>query len=131
MDLPGNLFSLSQGIRVSLFKNCFILRQLEKVCLPLQSKHIPDEPFRWLPIMKAYEAGTAAYFATPPTNLVYAVHAAMSAITKQSPSLDERLELHREASRDVRKFCTDIGLKLVSCKSTSLCNIAQLRQGPG
>lgn len=68
---------------------------------------------KWLPIMKAYENGTAAYFATPPTNLVYAVHAAMTAITKQSPSLEERLKLHQEASKKVRQTCLDLGLKLV------------------
>jgi len=63
--------------------------------------------------MKAYEGGTAAYFATPPTNLVYAIHAAMSAITKQSPSLDQRLKLHQEVSKKVRQRVTDMGLKLV------------------
>jgi len=68
---------------------------------------------KWLPIMKAYEGGTAAYFATPPTNLVYAIHAAMSAITKQSPSLDQRLKLHQEVSKKVRQRVTDMGLKLV------------------
>ena len=31
--------------------------------------------------MKAYEAGTAAYFATPPVNLIYAFHASLSLIT--------------------------------------------------
>jgi hypothetical protein len=36
---------------------------------------------RWLPIMKAYEAGQAAYFATPPVNLIYAFHASLSLIT--------------------------------------------------
>ena len=32
--------------------------------------------------MQAYEAGTAAYFATPPVNLIYAFHASLSQITK-------------------------------------------------
>jgi alanine-glyoxylate transaminase / serine-glyoxylate transaminase / serine-pyruvate transaminase len=74
--------------------------------------------FSWLPIMKAYESGTAAYFATPPTNLVYAVHAAMTAITKQCPPLNERLKMHMAASAKVRQACTDLGLKLVICQSS-------------
>lgn len=36
---------------------------------------------KWLPIMKAYEEGRAAYFATPPVNLVYAFREALLAIT--------------------------------------------------
>lgn len=31
--------------------------------------------------MKAYEAGSAAYFATPPVNLIYAYHASLQMIT--------------------------------------------------
>jgi aspartate aminotransferase-like enzyme len=49
-------------------------------------------PRRWLPIMKAYEAGTAAYFATPPVNLIYAFHASLSLITgKTSATPGKRL----------------------------------------
>jgi len=43
--------------------------------------------------MKAYESGSAAYFATPPVNLIYAFHASLSAITKSSPSLADRFKL--------------------------------------
>lgn len=38
---------------------------------------------RWLPIMHAYEEGKAAYFATPPVNLVYALHASLALITRK------------------------------------------------
>ena len=38
---------------------------------------------RWLPIMRAYEEGKAAYFATPPVNLVYALHASLALITRK------------------------------------------------
>ena len=38
-------------------------------------------PHKWLPIVKAYKAGTATYFATPPVNLIYAFHASLSLIT--------------------------------------------------
>lgn len=67
--------------------------------------------YRWLPIMKAYESGSAAYFATPPVNLIYAFHASLSKITKSSPSLAERYELHREASRRIKTAATELGLK--------------------
>lgn len=66
---------------------------------------------RWLPIMQAYEQGTAAYFATPPVNLIYAFCASLAHIVDESPSLDERFRLHREAAKRVRQVVTDLGLK--------------------
>jgi alanine-glyoxylate transaminase/serine-glyoxylate transaminase/serine-pyruvate transaminase len=36
---------------------------------------------KWLPIMRAYEEGRAAYFATPPVNLIYAFRASLNLIT--------------------------------------------------
>ncbi|KAH9993711.1 PLP-dependent transferase [Russula compacta] len=65
---------------------------------------------RWLPIMKAYEGGSAAYFATPPVNLIRAYHESLSQITKASPSLDERLERHRETSNRIKAAATELGL---------------------
>lgn len=61
--------------------------------------------------MKAYEAGSAAYFATPPVNLIYAFHASLTAITKSSPSLEERFKLHKEAAQRIRDTATELGLK--------------------
>jgi len=46
----------------------------------------------------------------------------MSAITKQTPSLDERLKLHKEASKKVREACLDLGLKLVPTESKWAAN---------
>jgi alanine-glyoxylate transaminase/serine-glyoxylate transaminase/serine-pyruvate transaminase len=34
----------------------------------------------WLPIMRAYEEGRPAYFATPPVNLIYAFRASLDLI---------------------------------------------------
>ncbi|KAH9989809.1 PLP-dependent transferase [Russula vinacea] len=65
---------------------------------------------RWLPIMKAYEGGSAAYFATPPVNLINAYHESLSQITKASPSLDERLRLHRETSSRIKLAAKELGL---------------------
>ncbi|KAJ7880301.1 pyridoxal phosphate-dependent transferase [Mycena olivaceomarginata] len=71
---------------------------------------------KWLPIMKAYEAGNAAYFATPPVNLIYAYHASLSQITKKSPSLEERFELHRKASQQIKDTAAELGLKQLALK---------------
>ena len=65
---------------------------------------------RWLPIMKAYEGGSAAYFATPPVNLINAYRESLTQITKASPSLDERLRLHRETSGRIKAAAKELGL---------------------
>ncbi|KAF9445964.1 PLP-dependent transferase [Macrolepiota fuliginosa MF-IS2] len=66
---------------------------------------------KWLPIMNAYEAGTAAYFATPPVNLIYAYHAALKLIVRGEKTLEERFKLHKEASRQVKEAAKRLGLK--------------------
>ncbi|KAJ7035673.1 pyridoxal phosphate-dependent transferase [Mycena alexandri] len=66
---------------------------------------------KWLPIMKAYESGKTAYFATPPVNLIYAYHQSLSTITKKAPSLEERFELHRAASKQIKDTAAALGLK--------------------
>ncbi|KAI8974542.1 PLP-dependent transferase [Trametes punicea] len=66
---------------------------------------------KWLPIMRAYESGSAAYFATPPVNLIYAFHAALTQLTRQAPSLAERFRLHREASVRVKRVAEELGLR--------------------
>ncbi|KAF5373323.1 hypothetical protein D9615_007422 [Tricholomella constricta] len=69
---------------------------------------------KWLPIMKAYEAGTPAYFATPPVNLINAYLASLRQITRASPSLEERFRLHREASQRVKDAASELGLKQIA-----------------
>ncbi|KAG8958126.1 hypothetical protein FRC03_009442 [Tulasnella sp. 419] len=66
---------------------------------------------RWMPIMQSYEKGTASYFATPSVNLIYAFHASLTAITRRSPSLEERFKLHKEASNKVKQAVSELGLK--------------------
>ena len=61
--------------------------------------------------MKAYEGGSAAYFATPPVNLIYAFNESLKQITKQSPSVEERFRLHRETSARIKKAAEEQGLK--------------------
>ncbi|KAG5647870.1 hypothetical protein DXG03_007794 [Asterophora parasitica] len=69
---------------------------------------------KWLPIMKAYEAGTPAYFATPPVNLINAYYASLRAITRASPSLEERFQLHRDASKRVKDAVAELGLEQIA-----------------
>ncbi|KAH7911053.1 alanine-glyoxylate transaminase [Hygrophoropsis aurantiaca] len=68
---------------------------------------------KWLPIMKAYEANTVAYFATPPVNLIYAYHASLTQITKGNVSLEQRFKLHQEVSRRIKDAAEEIGFRNV------------------
>lgn len=77
---------------------------------------------RWLPIMKAYEAGTAAYFATPPVNLIFAFHTSLKQITRSSLSVDDRIRLHREASHRVKEAATNLGLKQLATDAAYAAN---------
>lgn len=60
--------------------------------------------------MEAYEAGRPSYFATPPVNLVYAFHASLKQIVEGTPSLEDRLRLHRETSQRIKDAIRDLGL---------------------
>lgn len=66
---------------------------------------------KWLPIMKAYENNSAAYFATPPVNLIYAFHASLTQIMQGSVSLEQRFKLHQEVSQRIKKAAEEIGFK--------------------
>ncbi|KAG5721345.1 Alanine--glyoxylate aminotransferase 1 [Termitomyces sp. T112] len=69
---------------------------------------------KWLPIMKAYEAGSPAYFATPPVNLIQSYLASLKQMTRASPSLEERFRQHREASKRIKDAATELGLKQIA-----------------
>ncbi|CAO1636823.1 unnamed protein product [Parajaminaea phylloscopi] len=65
---------------------------------------------KWIPVMKAYEAGTGAYFGTPPTNLIYAMHASLTTIT--SKPMEDTWALHVAASDRVKTFLKEeLGLE--------------------
>jgi aspartate aminotransferase-like enzyme len=63
--------------------------------------------------MEAYEKGTPAYFATPPVNLIYAYHEALSQILHGSMSLEERIKKHVQTSKRIKQAAAEIGLKQV------------------
>ncbi|KII85820.1 hypothetical protein PLICRDRAFT_44235 [Plicaturopsis crispa FD-325 SS-3] len=93
-----------------------ILVASQKAIKVFESRSTPPTSYygswkKWLPIMKAYEAGNPAYFATPPVNLVYAFHTSLTTITKSKPSLADRFKLHREVSQRVKATAKELGLK--------------------
>lgn len=77
---------------------------------------------KWLPIMEAYNKGAAAYFATPPVQIIYALQAALTTMTTKSPSLEERFALHKEASAKIKDTVQSWGLKLVTKSSDAAAN---------
>ncbi|WFD36374.1 hypothetical protein MCUN1_003253 [Malassezia cuniculi] len=85
------------------------IETLEKRSSPIPSYYASWK--RWLPVMKSIENSTPAYFATPPTNLIYAVHASLKNIIEGSVSLDERFELHRKGSEEIKKGIAELGLE--------------------
>ncbi|KAG9312938.1 pyridoxal phosphate-dependent transferase [Chiua virens] len=68
---------------------------------------------KWLPVMKAYEGNTAAYFATPPVNLIYALRASLAQITQGPVSLQGRFQAHKDASRRFKKAAEELGFRNV------------------
>ncbi|RAK73893.1 alanine--glyoxylate transaminase, partial [Aspergillus fijiensis CBS 313.89] len=66
----------------------------------------------WLPIMQNYENFKPSYFATPPTQLVHALHTTLSQITARP--ITERYAIHRHASDRVKAAVAELGLKQVA-----------------
>lgn len=93
-----------------------ILAASKKAIKAFESRKTPPNSYyaswkKWIPVHKAYESGTGAYFGTPPTNLIYALHQSLSTITKSKPSIEERWKLHVETSRKVKNFVKELGLE--------------------
>ena len=59
--------------------------------------------------MQKYEAKKPSYFATPPTQLINALHTSLTQIL--SRPLSERFASHHEASQRVKKAVAALGLK--------------------
>lgn len=72
--------------------------------------------------MIAYENGSPAYFATPPVNLINAYHTSLRQLTKQSPSLEDRFKLHREASKRIKDVAKELGLKQIPVEPAFAAN---------
>jgi alanine-glyoxylate transaminase/serine-glyoxylate transaminase/serine-pyruvate transaminase len=65
----------------------------------------------WLPVMRAYEERRAAYFSTPPTNLVLALAAGLAEI--ESEGAAARIARHGRAGAVLRAAWQELGLRLL------------------
>ncbi len=65
----------------------------------------------WLPIMEAYEARKAAYFGTPPVNLIWALNVSLGQILEEG--LEARFARHRHLSDAFKAAMDAIGLSQV------------------
>lgn len=74
----------------------------------------------WLPIMEAYEAGRAAYFATPPVNLVYALDVSLGQILREG--MEARFARHQRMARAFRAGWKALGLKLLPVNESVAAN---------
>jgi alanine-glyoxylate transaminase/serine-glyoxylate transaminase/serine-pyruvate transaminase len=68
----------------------------------------------WLPIMQNYEAGKPSYFATPPTQLIHALHTSLTLITAKP--MAERFAIHTKTSDKVKATVAELGLTQLASK---------------
>lgn len=71
-------------------------------------------------VMQNYEAKKPSYFATPPTQLINALHTALTQIL--SRPLTERFAMHKKQSQRIKKAVTDMGLKQLATKAENQAN---------
>ena len=74
----------------------------------------------WLPIMKNYEAQKPSYFATPPTQLIHALHTSLRQLLSQP--LEKRFAQHKEISQKVKKVVHELGLEQLAGKPENQAN---------
>lgn len=70
--------------------------------------------------MKAYEAKTPAYFATPPPQLIHALHTSLSKILAHPLSV--RFDAHRAASQRIKADLEALGLRQLASKPENQAN---------
>lgn len=70
--------------------------------------------------MQNYEAKKPSYFATPPTQLINALHTALTQILTKP--LSERFAKHKEQSQRIKKAVTEMGLKQLATKPENQAN---------
>jgi alanine-glyoxylate transaminase/serine-glyoxylate transaminase/serine-pyruvate transaminase len=71
----------------------------------------------WAPIMRLYAERKPCYFATPPVQLIKALHASLKLIVSQP--VEKRFEQHAAASNFVKSTLNKWGLKLVPERSAA------------
>lgn len=66
---------------------------------------------RWTPIMKAYESGLGAYFATPAVQTITALKVSLDEILAET--LDKRFAKHKEVSGEFKTAMEKLGLTIL------------------
>ncbi|WEJ96538.1 alanine-glyoxylate aminotransferase family protein [Yamadazyma tenuis] len=66
---------------------------------------------RWTPIMKAYESGSGAYFATPAVQTITALKVSLDQIL--SETLDKRFASHAQSSDEFKGELEKLGMKIL------------------
>jgi alanine-glyoxylate transaminase / serine-glyoxylate transaminase / serine-pyruvate transaminase len=74
----------------------------------------------WQPVMRAYEERRAAYFSTPPTNLVLALAAALAEI--ESEGAAARIASHARAAAALRAAWQALGLRQLPAREDLAAN---------
>lgn len=112
----------------------------ERAMRTLETRKTPPPTYfgswkRWVPVMQAYESGNVAYFATPPVQLIYALHASLTTMTKGPVSLAERFQRHKDASKQVKDGIEALGLEQLAvpeARTTGVANgMTAVRYPPG
>lgn len=75
---------------------------------------------RWLPIMQKYEKKEPSYFATPPTQIVRALHVSLTSILSQP--LEDRFMQHRHKSAQVKAAVKELGLTQLATRPENQAN---------
>lgn len=70
--------------------------------------------------MQKYEHKEPAYFATPPTQIIHALHVSLSTILA-SP-LQQRYQMHKMKAGQVRAALTGLGLTIIACQPETQAN---------
>jgi alanine-glyoxylate transaminase / serine-glyoxylate transaminase / serine-pyruvate transaminase len=74
----------------------------------------------WLPVMRAYEERRAAYFSTPPTNMVLALAAGLAEIESEGGAA--RIASHARAAAALRAAWRALGLRLLPVREDLVAN---------
>jgi alanine-glyoxylate transaminase/serine-glyoxylate transaminase/serine-pyruvate transaminase len=74
----------------------------------------------WTPIMQNYESKKPSYFATPPTQLIQALHTALTELL--ATPIDQRFAQHRKISDKVKAAVSDLGLKQLATEPENAAN---------
>eukprot|EP01116_Phalansterium_solitarium_P017844 TRINITY_DN4512_c0_g1_i1.p1 TRINITY_DN4512_c0_g1~~TRINITY_DN4512_c0_g1_i1.p1 ORF type:complete len:442 (-),score=132.85 TRINITY_DN4512_c0_g1_i1:151-1476(-) len=75
---------------------------------------------RWLPIMRAYEARSPSYFATPAVNHIRALNVSLKEVLRDG--MDARFKAHRDAAAAVRRSLRAMGLSLIAVRDDVAAN---------